>query len=111
MELSAFSQCQQVWPHSTYQYPLGLLRSYHCHTSGTSRGDYSAMKDDPTIAAIREARHKISTSVNHDPRKLVAHYRELQERHRERLVSRPTPVAERQGENVASYETAGGDVG
>ena len=69
------------------------------------------MKDDPTIAAIREARHKISTSVNHDPRKLVAHYRELQERHRERLVSRPTPVAERQGENVASYETAGGDVG
>jgi hypothetical protein len=59
------------------------------------------MNDDPTIAAIREARHKISASVNYDPRKLVAHYRELQERHRERLVSRPTPVAERQGENVA----------
>src|SRR6266487_1343995 len=56
MELSAFSQCQQVWPHSTCEYPLGLLRSYHCHTTGTSRGDYNAMKDDPTIAAIREAR-------------------------------------------------------
>jgi hypothetical protein len=57
------------------------------------------MKDDPTIAAIREARHKISASVNHDPRKLVAHYRELQERHQERLVSRQTAV-ERQDEHV-----------
>ena len=59
------------------------------------------MKDDPTIAAIREARHKISASVNHDPRKLVAHYRELQERHRERLVSRPTAVVGQQDEHVA----------
>lgn len=58
------------------------------------------MKDDPTIAAIREARHKISASVNHDPRKLVAHYRELQERHRERLVSRQTAGAECQDELV-----------
>ncbi len=32
-----------------------------------------------------------------DPRQLVAHYRELQERHRERLVSRPIPVVERRG--------------
>ena len=58
------------------------------------------MKDDPTIAAIREARHKISASVHHDPRKLVAHYLELQERHRERLVSRQTAGAERQDEHV-----------
>jgi hypothetical protein len=58
------------------------------------------MKDDPTIAAIREARHKISASVHHDPHKLVAHYRALQERHRERLVSRQTAVAERQDEQV-----------
>lgn len=46
------------------------------------------MKDDPTIAAIREARHKISTSVGHDPRKLVEHYQQLQKRHPDRLVSR-----------------------
>ena len=58
------------------------------------------MKDDPTIAAIREARHKISASVNHDPHKLVAHYRALQERHRERLVSRQTAGVERQDEHV-----------
>ncbi len=47
------------------------------------------MKDDPTIQAIRDARHRISESVGHDPRKLIEHYRQLQERHRERLVSQP----------------------
>jgi hypothetical protein len=78
-----------------------LVYPYHCHTTGTSRGDRSAMKDDPTITAIREARRTISAAVNHDPRQLVAHYRELQERHRERLVSRPIPAVERQDENVA----------
>jgi hypothetical protein len=62
------------------------------------------MKDDPTITAIREARHKISASVNHDPRKLVAHYLELQERHRERLVLRQTAVAERQDEHVPNVK-------
>ncbi len=60
------------------------------------------MKDDPTIAAIREARHKISAAVNHDPRKLVAHYLARQERHRERVVSRSTAAVDRQDEPVAS---------
>ncbi len=46
-------------------------------------------KDDPTITAVREARHRISEMVGHDPRKLVEHYRQLQERHRERIVSQP----------------------
>jgi hypothetical protein len=45
------------------------------------------MKDDPTIADVRKARHRISESVNHDPRKLVEYYQQLQQRHRERLVS------------------------
>ena len=55
------------------------------------------MKDDPTIAAIREARHKISASVGHDPRKLVEHYQQLQQRHRDRLVTKDTkaPVGEK----------------
>jgi hypothetical protein len=52
------------------------------------------MKDDPAIAAIREARHKISASVDHDPRRLVEHYRKLQQRHRDRLVSRHAEVGE-----------------
>ena len=65
------------------------------------------MTDDPTIAAIREARHKISASVNHDPRQLVAHYRALQERHRERLVSRPIAGVERQDEHVPHAKQSG----
>jgi hypothetical protein len=44
------------------------------------------MKEDPTIQAIREARHRISASVDHDLRKLVAYYRKLQAPHRDRLV-------------------------
>jgi hypothetical protein len=44
------------------------------------------MKDDPTIQAVRDARQRISERVGHDPRKLVEHYRQLQDRHRERLV-------------------------
>jgi hypothetical protein len=47
------------------------------------------MKEDPTIQAVRVARHRISESVGHDPRKLVEYYRQLQERHRERLVPQP----------------------
>jgi hypothetical protein len=47
------------------------------------------MKDDPTIKSVRDARHLISESVDHDPRKLVEHYRQLQKRHKDRLVSRP----------------------
>jgi len=46
------------------------------------------MKPDPTIDAIREARRRISASVSHDPRKLVEHYRQLQQRHQDRVVSR-----------------------
>lgn len=49
----------------------------------------STVADDPAIAAVREARHRISATVDHDPRKLVAYYRQLQERHRERVISQP----------------------
>jgi hypothetical protein len=47
------------------------------------------MKPDPTIDAIREVRHQISLSVNHDARKLVERYRQLQERHSGRVVHSP----------------------
>ena len=58
------------------------------------------MKDDPTIQAVRNARQRISERVGHDPRKLVEHYRQLQERHRERLVSRAKQL-ETEDENAA----------
>ena len=40
------------------------------------------MKNDPVIEAVREVRHRISESVGHDPRQLVAYYRQRQERRR-----------------------------
>jgi hypothetical protein len=59
------------------------------------------MKDDPTIKAVRDARHHISESVDHDPRKLVEHYRQLQKRHQDRLVSRPRQKPETEDEDAA----------
>lgn len=44
------------------------------------------MKPDPALVEVREVRHRISASVEHDPRKLVEHYQRLQERHKERIV-------------------------
>jgi hypothetical protein len=47
---------------------------------------------DPVIDEIREIRHNISARFGHDPERLVAHYVELQERYRERLIrTAPTP--------------------
>ncbi|MEK7264330.1 MAG: hypothetical protein AAB071_07465 [Bacteroidota bacterium] len=44
------------------------------------------LKDDPTITRIRETRHKISEQFQHDPKKLIEHYIELQQKHKERLL-------------------------
>ncbi len=44
------------------------------------------MKDDPAIAEIREVRHRISAEHDHDPRKVVDYYIEMQKQYRERLV-------------------------
>lgn len=51
---------------------------------------------DPVIEEIREIRHNISARFGHDPERLVAHYAELQERYRERLV-RTVPIPEQTG--------------
>jgi len=59
------------------------------------------MKSDPTIDAIRKVRHQISVSVDHDPRKLVEHYRKLQERHQDRVVSRNVVETKPKDENAA----------
>jgi hypothetical protein len=34
--------------------------------------------EDPTIDRIREVRHRISEEFGHDPKRLVAHYIELE---------------------------------
>lgn len=49
---------------------------------------------DPVIDEIREVRHQISARFGHDPKRLVEHYRKLQERHKERLFRSPESLVE-----------------
>ena len=44
---------------------------------------------DPVIDEIREIRHRISASCDHDPAKLVAYLMQYQEQFRDRLVYDP----------------------
>lgn len=49
-------------------------------------------QSDPVIDEIREVRHRISARFDHDPRRLVAYYMELQKQYRDRLIeSEQTP--------------------
>jgi hypothetical protein len=51
---------------------------------------------DEVIEEIRAVRHRISERFGHDPERLVAHYIEIQEQHRDRLL-RPEPRPETSG--------------
>ena len=55
------------------------------------------IRDDPTIAAIREARHRISMAYKHDPRLLIAYYQQLQESYRDRFIPAGEPMNGRSG--------------
>jgi len=44
---------------------------------------------DAGMEAVRNAREAISREFGDDPARLVAHYIELQKRHRDRLISAP----------------------
>lgn len=46
------------------------------------------MQEDEAIAEIREVRRQISEECDHDPQKLITYYKELQLRHKERLLRR-----------------------
>lgn len=40
------------------------------------------MKEDPIIAEVRRARHRISAQFGHDVRRLCEHYMELEKKNR-----------------------------
>ena len=45
-------------------------------------------KTEPgALEQVRAARHQISKKYNHDPKKLVEHYMELQQEYKDRLRS------------------------
>ena len=51
---------------------------------------------DPVIDEIREIRHRISASYDHDPAKLVAYLMQYQQQFRDRLIYDPEPPAAQQ---------------
>jgi hypothetical protein len=55
---------------------------------------------DPVIDEIRETRHQISARLGHDARRLVEHYLQKQEQHRDRLLGER--VAEQEGVGLTS---------
>lgn len=59
-------------------------------------------KDDPVIARIREARHRISEECGHDPYKLVARYIEVQKHYKGQLLP---PPDQPQPDKIEDHET------
>ena len=49
------------------------------------------MEPEPTLIRIRQVRQEISEQFGDDPDRLVAHYIDLQQRHRDRLVPSREP--------------------
>jgi hypothetical protein len=56
--------------------------------------------NDPVIDEVREVRRRISAQFDHDPKKLVEHYIELQKRYAERLLVE-TQVADKGTDSAA----------
>ena len=44
------------------------------------------MTDEPILDEIRRTRHAISEKINHDPRRIVAYYADLQQQHKDKIV-------------------------
>ena len=44
------------------------------------------MNKDEVIEEIRDIRHKISVEYNHNTKKLLDHYKELEKRYKDRLL-------------------------
>ena len=44
------------------------------------------MKKDPTVERIREVRHQISAEFDHDPKKLMSHYRDMEKKYKGRIL-------------------------
>ncbi len=61
------------------------------------------MKDDPTIAPIREIRRRISALCGHGPKRIVKYYIALQKKYQERLVN-PVAIADGCQEKVVGVE-------
>jgi len=57
--------------------------------------------EDSTIAQIREIRHQISQQFNHDPKKIIEYYIELQKKFQYRLFN----IMDRKQKVADEFET------
>lgn len=62
---------------------------------------------DPVIDEIREVRHRISASCDHDPAKLVSYLMQYQEQFRDRLTYIPEQSAAQQAVQPDTNKAAG----
>ena len=58
-------------------------------------------KPDGPIQRVRRVRHEISERYGHDPRRLLEHYIQLQEAHKERLLETVAPENTEQDSKTA----------
>ncbi len=49
-------------------------------------------KDVSTIKRIRDSRRRISENFNHNPKKIIEYYIEIQKKHKERLLDNETEI-------------------
>ena len=54
------------------------------------------MKPDPVIERIRTVRREISKECDHDPKKLVEHYREMEKQFKDRILKRTVKTYDNQ---------------
>ena len=64
------------------------------------------MQEDQAIAEIREVRRQISEECGHDARRLITYYKELQLRHKERLL-RPEDDEKEGADDLVKRECKG----
>ncbi len=53
------------------------------------------MTKDPAIEEIRAVRQKISAQYGHDTKALLKHYRDMEAKYKDRIISKPPVVASR----------------
>jgi len=61
---------------------------------------------DPVIDEIREIRHRISAMCDHDPAKLVAYFRQIQDQYPDRLITSPRFVTTSATEQLSQPEAS-----
>ena len=61
---------------------------------------------DPVIDELRVIRHRISVMCDHDPAKLVAYFRQIQDQYPDRLITSPRFITTSAAEQLSQREAS-----